>query len=106
VKRMLRFGQHASEIDVGGVAAVVAVDVLQARRQLCERVRLEASMLLETFLHAGLQLVEAPSAPGHNDDRHIQMAATRQRLQSRENLLECQVARRSKKYQCVRMRCG
>ena len=106
VEGMLCIGQHASKVDIGGVSAVIAVDVLQAGHEAGKCIRLEPSVLLEAFLHACLQLIEAPSGPGHDDHRHIQVTSARQRLKGREDLFECQVARRSKKYQCVRLRYG
>jgi SAM-dependent methyltransferase len=45
-----------------------------------------------------LQLVEAPSGTGHNDDRHFQVTSARERLKGRKYLFECQVAGRSEKY--------
>jgi hypothetical protein len=49
-------------------------------------------MLFEAVLRAGRQLIEVPSGPGHPDHRYLEVAAFHHRLQSRKDLLVCEVA--------------
>src|SRR5215471_20951995 len=61
--------------------------------------------MLEAVACPGPKLIEAPTSLGHADDRHVEVAAFRHRLQRREDFLVGQIARGAKKDQGVRLGC-
>ena len=75
-----------------GRLLIIAIHVMQQSRQLGERRRVEAAVLLDAVARPRLELVRGPAGPGHADHWHIQMAAADHALERREDLLVRQVA--------------
>src|SRR5574338_1222387 len=82
--------------------AVVAVDVLEARRERREGARVHATVHLEALTRAGSKGVNACRRSRDPDDRHVEETAPDERLQSREDLPKREVARRPEKDEGVR----
>src|SRR5216683_1229023 len=82
---------------------VVAVDVAQLTGQLVERRGIESAVLLDAVARPGAELVEPPAGLRHADDRHVEVAAFRHRLQRWKDLLEREIARGPEEDQGVRM---
>ena len=93
VRRPRRAAQLFPDRREGGRVVVVAVDVPEEARQLREGRWVEAAVLLEAVLGAGLHLVEGPAGLRDADDRDVEVAALQHRLERREDLLVRQIAR-------------
>ena len=73
MRGMLRVAQLLAKRLEGRIVAVVAVDVAQQAAELVQRRRIEAAMLLQAVLGAGLELIEVPAGLGDADDRHVEV---------------------------------
>src|SRR5262245_11464468 len=81
---------------------VVAVDVAQRADQAGERVRIEAAAVpLDTVPGARFQLIAGPAGLGDPDDRDVEVAAARQRLQRGKDLLVGEVTGRPEEHERV-----
>src|SRR5580658_1137492 len=65
--------------------------------------RIHASVFLEAVVRSRPKPVQVPTAICNSDHRHIQMPAFHHRLQRRENLLVCEIARGAEEHQSVRV---
>ena len=72
VRGVLCASELTSERLEGRRVFVVPVDVAKQSVQLCERVTVQAAVLLDAVLRPRAQLVEGPAGLGHADDRHIE----------------------------------
>ena len=80
---------------------VVAVDVVQLRRQLGEGVLVDAAVVLEAVAGAFAQLFDGPAGAGHADHRHVELAARDHGLQRGEDLLVREIAGGAEEHECV-----
>ena len=81
--------------------SVIAVDVAQHSAQRVERHGVKPAVLLHAVARAGTELVDGPPGLRHADDRHVEMAALRHRLQRREDLLVREIARRAEEHERI-----
>ena len=86
-----------------GRVIVVAVHIAQQAAQPVTRRRIDAPVVLEAVTGPGPELVEVPAGLGHADDRHVEMAAFRYRLQRREDFLIGEIARGPEEHQGICM---
>ena len=59
-------------------------------------------MLLQAFLSTSPKLVKIPRRLRHPDDRHIEVSTDDHCLESRENLLVCQIPGGPEENKCIR----
>ena len=100
---VLRSSELAAERLESRRVFVVPIHVLKQSAQLCERVTIQASVLLDAVLRPCAQLVEGPAGLGHADHRHIKVAALGHRLQRGKDLLVREIARGPEEHERVGM---
>ena len=103
IQRATRSAQRGSQLPERLGIAVVAVDILQMRRQRGKRARIHAAVLLETLVRAGSERVEVHLRLRHADDRHLEVTAPDQRLKRRKDLPEREVSGRAKEHERIRL---
>ena len=70
---------------------VVSVHVAQLRGQPGEGLAIESTVLFDAVQRAGTQLVEVPAGLGDANHRHVELAAFRECLQRRKDLLVSEI---------------
>ena len=103
IQRATRSAQRGSQLPERLWVAVVAVHILQMRRQRRKRARIHAAVFLEALVRAGLERVEVHLRLRHPDDRYLEITAPDQRLKGRKDLPVRQVAGRAEEHECVRL---
>src|SRR5258708_36795921 len=81
--------------------AVVAVDVAKPWRERGERALVQAAVLGDARFRALEQLRQSPPGLGHADNRKIELAATRHRLERRKDLLVREVPRGAEEHKGI-----
>ena len=94
--------QLRPELREGAGVVVVAVHIAQPRHQRRKRVLVFTAVLRDRGVRAGDQLIPGPRRFGDAHHREIELAATRQSLKRRKNLLVGEVARGAEKHEGVR----
>ena len=82
--------------------SVVTVDVAQEAGERIARAGIESAMLFDAVAGAGAKRVPRPSGLRDADDRHVEMAALRYRLQGGKDLLVGEVARGAEEHEGIR----
>ena len=103
IQRPTRSAERGSQLPERLGIVVVAVDVLQVRRQRGKRARIDAAVLLETVVRARSECVEVHRRLRHADDRHLEVTASDQRLKRWKDLPEREVSRRAKEHERIRL---
>src|SRR5215472_7089601 len=104
VRRPLRAGQQGFEPGERGGVGVVAVHVLELRRERFEALRVEAAVLGDALLRALEELLAAPPRLGHADDGKRQGPADGHGLERGEDFLVGEVSGRAEEDERVRSR--
>src|SRR5262249_55821192 len=94
------FAQHFESRGI----AVVAAYIPQQTREFVIRGGVDSSVLLKTSADARTQVVHVLRGSGDANYRNLEPAAFDHALKSGKDLLECQISRRTKQHQCIRMR--
>ena len=103
VQRPTRSAERGSQLPERLGIVVVAVDILQVRRQRGKRARIDAAVLLETLVRARSERVEVHRRLRHADDRHLEVTTSDQRLKGWKDLPERKVSRRTKEHERIRL---
>src|SRR5580692_2241794 len=81
---------------------IVAIHVVQQRRQFCEALRFEVARRLHAVARAVAELVERPAGACHADDGNVQPAPMYHGVQRGKNLLIGEISGRAEKYESIR----
>ncbi len=80
---------------------VVAIDIPQEPQQLIEFCGVSAPVLFDAVLGPALELFDCPAGLGDADDRHVDAFVAHKTKESREDLLEGEIAGSAEEYQGV-----
>ncbi len=102
IQRTLRITERLSQLLIRLGIVVVAIHVLQARRQRRKGAWIHTAVRFDTLSRSLPERVHACRRSRHPDDRHIEIVVLNHRLESREYLPVGQVASRAQKDERVR----
>src|SRR5262252_5712775 len=97
-----RVAEMLAQFGEGRVVRVIAVNIVQQAGQLGESSLIHATVFLEAVFRALLQLFHGPAGLSDTDDGKVESLILNQVLKRWKNLFVRQIARGSKKYECVR----
>ena len=103
VQRPTSSAERGSQLPERLGIVVVAVDILQVRRQRGKRTRIDAAVLLETLVRPRAECVDVHRRLRHADDRHLEVTTSDQRLKGWKDLPEREVSRRAKEHERIRL---
>src|SRR5215831_18913998 len=83
----------------GGRVFIVTVNIAQQAAQLVEGRRIDPSaVFLDAVSCSRSELIDIPTRLGHSDNRHVEVAVFRHRLERRKDFLVGQIARGTEEY--------
>ena len=85
MSRVLGGAELLADLGEGGWIGIVAVDISEQSGELLPGVGVEASMLCQRILGAGLELVEIPASLRNTDDGDVEMSPLDHGLKCRED---------------------
>lgn len=103
IERPSRSAERGSQSPERVGIVVIAVNILQVRRQRGKRARIDAAVLLETLARARSERVEVHRRLRHADDRHLEVTTSDQCLNCWKDLPKREVSRRAKEHERVRL---
>src|ERR1700683_1067878 len=103
MRRTLRSVEcFAKRLQSRGVG-VVAANITKQSAELFECRRIDSAVMLEAVMRPCTKLVQTQAISGHTDNWNVEVAPFHHRLQRREDLLICQIARCAEENQCIRL---
>src|SRR5215472_11883050 len=99
---MLRVFELGAQLLEGRRILVISINVPDQADQFSESSRIDAAVLFDGVLDAGVELLEIPTRLGDANDRNIQVAPLDHGLQARKDLFVSEVASRTKEDQRIR----
>src|SRR6516164_2894023 len=99
---MLRVFELGAQLLEGRRILVISINVPDQADQLSKSSRIDAAVLFDGVLDAGVELLEIPTRLGDANDRNIQVPPLDHRLQVEKDLFVSEVASRTKEDQRIR----